>query len=84
MCKSHLSQYLFTHSQQKQEPYKALHIAPALNSEHDSVLVGKLQAAEGRKGTIDQMKLNREVINFTQQIREQQKKSCKQNSETVL
>lgn len=84
MCKSHLSQYLFTHSQQKQEPYKALHIAPALNSEHDSVLVGKLQAAEGRKGTIDQLKLNTEVINFTQQIREQQKKSCKQNSETVL
>lgn len=84
MCKSHLSQHLFTHSQQKQEPYKALHIAPALNSEHDSVLVGKLQAAEGRKGTIDQLKLNTEVINFTQQIREQQKKSCKQNLETVL
>lgn len=64
MCKSHLSQYLFTHSQQKQEPYKALHIAPALNSEHDSVLVGKLQAAEGRKGTIDQLKLNTEYRGY--------------------
>lgn len=79
-----MSQYLFTHSQQKQEPYKALHIVPASNSQYDPALVGKLQAAEGRKGTIDQLKLNTEVTNFIQKRREQQRKSLKQNSETVL